>query len=154
MPQDGTPHPGEQHQWESDPATATTSIGLPDLGDAPVGEHQLDEDNRAAVNALLDHSPEQVLLDGAPHPVVGDSPWGVPRPFVLDMAAAGRELGYRAPATYAQALPATVQWLVAALAGRDWREAFPYFLRVYGEQSFDYAQEDAWLAEQGSGALR
>ncbi|MEU3846100.1 MULTISPECIES: FHA domain-containing protein [Micrococcus] len=52
MPQDGTPHPGEQHQWESDPATATTSIGLPDLGDAPVGEHQLDEDNRAAVNAL------------------------------------------------------------------------------------------------------
>ena len=52
MPQDGTPHPGEQHQWESDPATATTSIGLPDLGDAPVGEPQLDEDNRAAVNAL------------------------------------------------------------------------------------------------------
>lgn len=106
----------------------------------------------AAINALLDHSPQEVLLDGAPHPVVGDSPWGVPRPFVLDTAAAERELGYRAPTTYEQALPAAVEWLVAALAGRDWREVFPFFRRVYGEQSFDYALEDAWLAEHGHGA--
>lgn len=54
MSQDSTHHSDGQ-EWASDPETATTSIGLPDLSGTQTqssSDHQLDEDNRAAVNAL------------------------------------------------------------------------------------------------------
>jgi len=44
------------------------------------------------------------------------------------MAKAERELGYRAPTGYAESLPATVSWLVETARGRDWRDAYPFFL--------------------------
>jgi nucleoside-diphosphate-sugar epimerase len=103
----------------------------------------------AAVDAALGHTCETVLVDGPPpEPTVGDHPWGLPYPLVLDMSAGERELGYRPVTTYRDALPRTVEWLVKSLAGNDWREVFPLPARISAEQGdwFDYAAEDAWLA--------
>jgi nucleoside-diphosphate-sugar epimerase len=100
-----------------------------------------------AVDAVLGHSGETVLVEGAPPaPGVGDSPWSAPNPMVLDMTRAERELGYRPVVGYADALPATVEWTVGMLSGTDWRTAFPAMPEVYGEVLFDYAAEDRWLA--------
>jgi nucleoside-diphosphate-sugar epimerase len=43
-------------------------------------------------------------------------------------------------------LPALVDWLVRTARRRDWRAAFPVFVGACGENAFDYAPEDAWLA--------
>ncbi|WP_406491017.1 NAD-dependent epimerase/dehydratase family protein [Streptomyces phaeochromogenes] len=98
-----------------------------------------------AVDAVMGVETESVLVDGpAPAETVGDTPWSVPHPVVCDMAAAERELGYRAVVRYAETLPDTVAWIEQQLAGRDWREAYPKMFQNYGDL-FDYAAEDAWL---------
>ncbi|MGW3939034.1 NAD-dependent epimerase/dehydratase family protein [Streptomyces phaeochromogenes] len=98
-----------------------------------------------AVDAVMGVETESVLVDGpAPAETVGDTPWSVPHPVVCDMAAAERELGYRAVVRYAETLPDTVAWIERQLAGRDWREAYPRMFQNYGDL-FDYAAEDAWL---------
>jgi nucleoside-diphosphate-sugar epimerase len=105
----------------------------------------------AAVDAALGRTSELVLVDGPPpEPTVGDTPWGMPYPMVLDMSAAERELGYTAVTGYEESLPETVGWLVAALAERDWRELFPLPARLSDEHGdwFDYAAEDRWLASR------
>ncbi|WP_335972343.1 NAD-dependent epimerase/dehydratase family protein [Streptomyces sp. CA2R106] len=102
-----------------------------------------------AIDAVLGRSVETVLVDGPPPaPTVGDHPWGMPHPMVLDMAAAERELGYRAVTAYEESLPETVAWLTRELAGGgDWRERFPKVagMSVGANNWFDYAAEDAWL---------
>ncbi|MFE6133012.1 NAD-dependent epimerase/dehydratase family protein [Streptomyces sp. NPDC056437] len=106
----------------------------------------------AAVDAVLGRSSETVLVDGAsPRGDVGVTPWSVEHPIVYDMAAAERELGYRAVTTYEDSLPETVEWLARQLHGRDWTEAFPRMAELYAPQVdlFPYAEEDAWLAERG-----
>ncbi|MFK0102243.1 NAD-dependent epimerase/dehydratase family protein [Streptomyces sp. NPDC091040] len=101
-----------------------------------------------AVDAVLGLSTETVLMPGDPTPEgVGSTPWSAPHPIVYDMSAAERELGYRPVTGYAESLPETVEWIAGQLAGRDWREAYPAMLRSYGTGLFDYAAEDAWLAE-------
>ncbi|MEU1469006.1 NAD-dependent epimerase/dehydratase family protein [Streptomyces sp. NPDC005761] len=101
----------------------------------------------AAVDAVLGHSSQTVLIPGSPTPQgVGDTPWSIPHPVVYDMSAAERELGYRPVTGYAESLPETVEWIAGQLAGRDWTEAYPEMVRAYGIQLFDYAAEDAWLA--------
>ncbi|WP_405958601.1 NAD-dependent epimerase/dehydratase family protein [Streptomyces phaeochromogenes] len=98
-----------------------------------------------AVDAVMGVETESVLVDGpAPAETVGDTPWSVPHPVVCDMAAAERELGYRAVVRYAETLPDTVACIERQLAGRDWREAYPKMFQNYGDL-FDYAAEDAWL---------
>jgi nucleoside-diphosphate-sugar epimerase len=98
-----------------------------------------------AIDAVMGVETESVLVDGpAPAETVGGTPWSVPHPVVCDMAAAERELGYRAVARYAETLPDTVAWIERQLAGRDWREAYPKMFQAYGDL-FDYAAEDAWL---------
>jgi nucleoside-diphosphate-sugar epimerase len=67
---------------------------------------------------------------------VGNTPWSVPRPFVLDMAAA-TAIGYEAGVSYAQAVRETCDWLVANVHSGAWRARFA--------NNFDYAAEDAWL---------
>jgi nucleoside-diphosphate-sugar epimerase len=86
----------------------------------------------------------EVLLPGPPRAGVGDNPWGVPRPFVLDMTEAEFEVGYRPVTTYDRAVGETCEWLVSATEGRDWREVLPVAARLYGEE-FDYAAEDELL---------
>ncbi|MFI6275533.1 NAD-dependent epimerase/dehydratase family protein [Streptomyces sp. NPDC050988] len=98
-----------------------------------------------AIDAVMGVESESVLVDGpAPADSVGDTPWSVPHPVVCDMAAAERELGYRAVARYAETLPDTVAWIERQLRGQDWREAYPKMFQSYGDL-FDYAAEDAWL---------
>ncbi|MFF7154074.1 NAD-dependent epimerase/dehydratase family protein [Streptomyces sp. NPDC008139] len=106
----------------------------------------------AAVDRALGVTSETVLVDGPPpEPTVGDTPWGMPYPMVLDMSAAERELGYRAVTSYEESLPGTVAWLAAELDTADWREVFPLPARLseHGDW-FDYAAEDRWLAGRGA----
>ena len=65
----------------------------------------------------------------------------MPRPFVLDMAEAEFELGYRPVTTYAKAVDETCEWLVSVTEGGNWHEALPGAARLYAGQ-FDYAAED------------
>lgn len=70
---------------------------------------------------------------------VGVSPWSVPRPFILDTAAAVA-LGYEPRTSYRQAIGP----LCDLLAGQDkeaWEAAFPV-LANYRWPLFDYASED------------
>jgi nucleoside-diphosphate-sugar epimerase len=96
------------------------------------------------IAGALDHSWDEVLLQGPEQGTVGDHPWNVASPFLLDLSAAERELGYEPVTTYERAVPATVEWLLAAVGDRPWREVLtgsPYL-----ETMFDYDAEDAFLA--------
>ena len=91
-----------------------------------------------AIGDALGHEFEPVLLPGDEF----GSPWGVPRPIVVSMEAAERELGYRPVATYPEAVKETCAWLVGELErGRTWEGS-------YIEGSLDYAAEDEVLAAQ------
>ncbi|ASW55951.1 NAD(P)-dependent oxidoreductase [Plantactinospora sp. KBS50] len=101
----------------------------------------------ATIADLLDDPAEEILVDGpSPAPPVGETPWSVPAPVVLDMTAAARELGYRPRTDYAGALPGTIEWLLRTVRERDWRTAFPGMTADSGTDFFDYPAEDAWLA--------
>ena len=86
----------------------------------------------------------EVLLPGPEQGSLGDHPWNVPRPFVLDMTEAALDLGYRPAATFESAVAETCRWLVEHTRGRDWREALPEAL-AHMEPFFDYEAEDAFL---------
>jgi nucleoside-diphosphate-sugar epimerase len=102
-----------------------------------------------AIAAVLDHQWREVLLPGEPEGVVGRTPWSVPdsHPFVVDMSAAEREVGYRPVTNYADGVGVACQWLVEATRDTDWREVLPGHARYYGEL-FDYAAEDACVARK------
>jgi nucleoside-diphosphate-sugar epimerase len=71
-----------------------------------------------------------------------DNPWAVPRPLVVSMVAAERELGYRPVTTYPDAVRETCTWLVGELErGRSWEG-------TYLEAMLDYDAEDAALASR------
>ncbi len=92
------------------------------------------------IAALMEHEWRELLLPGPEQDTLGDHPWNVATPFVLDMSAAETELGYRPVAAYPEAVRATVEWLLEAIGDRPWREVLnrsPYL-----ETMFDYARED------------
>lgn len=99
-----------------------------------------------AIATALSHEWVEVLVpqDGYSVPAA-DTPWSTPRPFVLDMTAAERDLAYRPVARYGDAVVATVEWLVEATRDRDWRDVLPEAASTM-EGSFDYEMEDALLA--------
>jgi len=91
-----------------------------------------------AIGDALGHEFEPVLLPGDGY----DNPWGAPdsRPFVVSMAAAEQDLGYRPVTTYPEAVRETCAWLVGELeSGRNWDG-------TYLEGMLDYAAEDEALA--------
>jgi len=92
---------------------------------------------------------EGTLVNGSDSgnpPMIGGTPWSVPRPFVIDTRAA-LDLGFSPATTYADAVPAMCDWLVeTARAGGDWRKQFPSYAR-YGDP-FDYAAEDRFFTNQ------
>jgi nucleoside-diphosphate-sugar epimerase len=100
----------------------------------------------AAVDAVLGHDAEEILVDEMPEGGLGGTPWSVARPIVLDTTLAERELGYVPVTGYAESLPETVEWLVRTAKGRTWQEAFPLLGRILGPLAFDYGAEDRWLA--------
>lgn len=122
--------PGRRVLNAVDPTALTT---------AEIGRH---------INQILEHDP--VLFDVPGAPGVGDTPWSVPKPFVMDMSAAARELGYEPPMTYAEALDATISSIVSRLGDHEWQDVFPAFLRANGPEAFAYAAEDAWIRDNGS----
>jgi nucleoside-diphosphate-sugar epimerase len=75
---------------------------------------------------------------------IGRTPWSVPRPFVLDTAAAWA-LGYRPVTTYAAAVGATCDDLAGVSPHGDWQARFPV-LAGYPYDHFDYRAEDLALA--------
>jgi nucleoside-diphosphate-sugar epimerase len=89
-----------------------------------------------AIGAALEHEFEPVLQPEEGYP----NPWRVPRPIVVSMEAAERELGYRPVTTYPEAVPETCAWLVGELErGRNWDG-------TYLAEMLDYTAEDAVLA--------
>src|SRR5215831_14038811 len=85
-----------------------------------------------------------VEMPGDDYPAtVGRTPYSVPRPFILDVRAAG-ELGYSPATTYADAVKLTCNWLVETASDGDWLERFPWFRPP--PDLFDYPQEDRLLA--------
>src|SRR5205823_14225810 len=74
----------------------------------------------------------------------GQTPWSAPKPLLVDMQAAARELGYEPPVTWHSAVVEQVHWLVDATRNRDWKEVLPrgaQYLR------FDYGAEDELVRE-------
>lgn len=103
------------------------------------------------VDATLGAESRTVTFAGPPQGNLGLTPWAVPHPLVLDTARAGRELGHVAGGGYADTAPDGIHWLVDEAARRDWREAFPGFVRMEAMGDFfDYAAEDAYLADRRS----
>jgi nucleoside-diphosphate-sugar epimerase len=103
-----------------------------------------------AVDAALGVRTRTVTVPGPPVDDVGLTPWCVPRPIVLDMAAAARTLGYVAPGGYAETVRAAVAWLVERSRAGDWRAEFPGFARMEAMGDFfPYAAEDRFLAGPG-----
>ena len=89
--------------------------------------------------------PVEVLLEGAADPEeCGGTPWSIPHPFLLDMAAAERELGYKPATSYAESVGATLDWLEQEVAPGDWRALMPQ-LAAYPWNLFDYEAEDRML---------
>lgn len=107
-----------------------------------------------AVFAHLGHEARFIGLPGEAVGDLGTSPWGVPRPFVLSMERAKRELGYQPLGRYPQLVAPAIDWIVDAAAqatarGQTWREAFPRMVERYGADAwFDYDAEDAFVAAQ------
>jgi nucleoside-diphosphate-sugar epimerase len=95
-----------------------------------------------AIAEAMEHQWNEILLPGSEQGTVGDHPWNVPRPLVLDMTDA-MLLGYRPVTTYAQAVPETIAWLESiAGAVEDWNEALG---GPAGVDLFDYAAEDDFV---------
>jgi len=88
---------------------------------------------------------EVLVPEPAARGEVGQTPWSTPKPMLVDMSKAERELGYRPATTWADALPRQVEWLIAATQGRDWREVLP---RGAQYLQFDYEGEDAFVRER------
>lgn len=87
-----------------------------------------------------------MLLDGGPDgSMLGATPWDSAAPIVLDTSAA-RALGFTPVGTYAQTVPAAIDWLIERANARDLAVTeHPFF-----EGFFDYAAEDAHLARPAS----
>jgi nucleoside-diphosphate-sugar epimerase len=95
--------------------------------------------------STLGHQWTEVLLPAAEgRGEVGNTPWSAPKPFLVDMAAAERELGYARATTWDGAIDGQVDWLVEATRDRDWREVLP---RGAQYLQFDYEGEDALVRE-------
>lgn len=74
---------------------------------------------------------------------VGSTPWSSERPLVLDTGRA-ESLGC-AGADYREDVAEVCRWVLDVARGGDWKAQFTTFAR-YGYDPFDYAAEDAFLA--------
>jgi nucleoside-diphosphate-sugar epimerase len=97
-----------------------------------------------AIGDLAGHRFEEVLLpESGGRGEVGQTPWSAPKPLLVGMEKAERELGYRAATTWADALPRQVRWLIEATRDRDWRDVLT---RGADYLEFDYEAEDELVA--------
>ena len=97
-----------------------------------------------AIAAAVGHTWEIVPLPGAPNGSVGRTPWSVPKPFLIDTAAA-ISIGYMPLTDYSGSIRDTCNALQIAARSREWESVFPALAR-YPYNLFDYAAEDGLLA--------
>ncbi len=98
----------------------------------------------ALITRRLGYTGRIVEVDDPSYPpLVGRTPWSVPRPFIIDCNAA-LGLGYVPATTYAGAIGMTCDWLMDAGDG-NWRERYPVFAS-YPQDPFDYVAEDAFFS--------
>lgn len=96
------------------------------------------------VAGTVGHEWAEVLLpDAEGRGMVGNTPWSAAKPFIVDMSAAERELGYSPATTWDDAIDSQIEWLIDATRDRDWREVLP---RGAQYLQFDYDGEDALVA--------
>jgi len=93
------------------------------------------------IAAIYGYELRLVAFDGPPVGQVGENPWCVPRPLVVDMARA-EALGYRPLARYQDAVASACRSAEAAARAEV---AFPPYLTAM----FDYAAEDAFMSARG-----
>ena len=97
-----------------------------------------------AIGAAAGHRFAEVLLDDpGSRADVGQTPWSAPKPLLIDMSKAERELGYRPATTWGDALPRQVRWLIDATRDRDWRDVLT---RGADYLKFEYEAEDGLVA--------
>jgi hypothetical protein len=61
------------------------------------------------------------------------------------MDKARDQLGYEPVTTYDHAIVETVEWVVTATRGKDWRAVLPQ-AADYLESKFNYEEEDAFIS--------
>jgi nucleoside-diphosphate-sugar epimerase len=96
----------------------------------------------ASITQHMGYKGQIVEVPGEDYPAALRAPYSVPRPFILDVRAAG-ELGYSPATTYADAVKLTCNWLVETASDGDWLERFPCFRPP--PDPFDYGEEDRLL---------
>mgnify|MGYP002400305905 CR=1 FL=1 len=101
------------------------------------------------IAGYLDHAWDEILLNADAEPDLGQHPWDARPPIILDTSAS-LDLGYVPIGSYAQTVPAELDWLVdAARAGRAPTTDDPFFAPL-----LDYAAEDRYLSRAARGASR
>lgn len=99
-----------------------------------------------SITAALGHAWDEVLLAReASRDWRVRNPWGGFHPWLVATDKARRELGYEPVTTYDQAIVGTVEWIVAATRGKDWKQVLPQAAEYLGAK-FDYEAEDALVA--------
>lgn len=152
---DGRPAVFLAHRGEGvDHTTAAANIAaLIEVAAASPGTRVLNSADPDAPSALeiaraiarhLNHSWDEVLLDGPPQDGVGWHPWDAPHPIVLDTTAA-LELGYEPAGDYATTVADEVDWLVAAASGGEDADLLPGPEDEDFGSVFNYEAEDRRL---------
>jgi nucleoside-diphosphate-sugar epimerase len=101
------------------------------------------------IAAHLAHAWHEVLLGPTAPDDLGDHPWNTLPPYVLDTSAAAR-LGFVPVGSYAETVKPEVDWLVKAAQANSHGGTLPAPDDPYFQPFFDYAREDAWLAQRPS----
>ncbi|MGB8196492.1 MAG: NAD-dependent epimerase/dehydratase family protein [Acidimicrobiales bacterium] len=134
---EGTDHPSAAVNIASLIETCAAQPGRRVLNsadpDAPTGL----EISRTIANHF-DHEWREVLLDDDAPSGLGWHPWDRRPPVVLDVTAA-RALGWQPVGDYAETVRRELEWLTPRRAQID---------DGYFDGRFDYAAEDAWIAQQ------
>lgn len=142
------------------PTAAANIAALIEVVAAKPGRRILNSADPDAPNALeisrviarqLDHSWDEVLLDGGEDPELGGHPWDARYPVVLDTSAA-LQLGYQPAGDYAATVADEVEWLVGAARSLDSVRFRAGLDREYFRPMFNYGAEDQHLAARAAGS--
>ena len=81
---------------------------------------------------------------GAPVDNVGDTPWSVPRPYILNSTRA-KSLGWDGGMDYVEAVKDLVIWLMKFKNDSNWKSQFKAYAD-YSDDPFNYNAEDSFIA--------
>lgn len=98
---------------------------------------------------MMGHRADILTFPGPPRKGLGESPWGVAKPFVLSMQRARDQVGYQPQVSYPQAVQLDIDWAVrtvneSQLPAEAWREIFPSLIHFGADSWFHYEAEDAF----------